>query len=88
MGLLEKLRPQPKWKHADPTVRLEGLNDVDESDHQTLHALASDDPDSRVRRAAVDRVSEAAVLAGLIGIALATSVGIVLYEAIRQTSRG
>ena len=36
MGLLEKLRPQPKWKHADPAVRLEGLHDIDDADQDAL----------------------------------------------------
>ncbi len=57
MGLLEKLRPQPKWKHADPAVRLEGLHEIDDTDQDTLVALATDDPDARVRRAAAARVT-------------------------------
>jgi hypothetical protein len=66
MGLLEKLRPQPKHKHADPAVRLEGLHDLDDTDQETLVALATDDPDPRVRRAAIGRVSDAAALAGMV----------------------
>ena len=66
MGLLEKLRPQPKHKHADPTVRLEGLHDIDASDQETLVALATDDADPRVRRAAMGRVTDAAALAGMV----------------------
>jgi hypothetical protein len=66
MGLLEKLRPQPKWKHADPAIRLEGLHEIDDADQETLVALAQDDPDTRVRRAAAGRVRDAAVLAALV----------------------
>ncbi len=66
MGLLEKLRPQPKWKHLDPAVRLEGLHDIEDTDQEALAALASDDPDARVRRAAIARVSDAALLAAII----------------------
>jgi hypothetical protein len=66
MGLLEKLRSQPKWKHADPAVRLEGLHEIDDTDQDTLTALATDDPDARVRRAAIGRVSEAGVLAAIV----------------------
>ena len=66
MGLLEKLRPQPKWKHADPTVRLEGLQEIEDSDQESLAALATDDPDARVRRAAVARLADAVVLATIV----------------------
>jgi Domain of Unknown Function (DUF349) len=66
MGLLEKLRPQPKHKHTDPAVRLEGLHDIDDTDQETLVALATDDPDPRVRRAAIGRVTDAAALSGMV----------------------
>jgi hypothetical protein len=65
MGLLEKLRPQPKYKHADPAVRLEGLTEIDASDQATLTTIATEDPDPRVRRGAIGHVTEAAVLASL-----------------------
>lgn len=56
MGLLDKIRSQPRWKHADPAVRLEGLADLDEGAQDILGGLASDDPDARVRRAAATRL--------------------------------
>ena len=74
MGLLEKLRPQPKWKHADPSVRLEGLQELEDTDQESLTALATDDPDSRVRRAAVARVADAAVLSAIVRNESETSV--------------
>src|SRR5262245_47482752 len=55
MGLLDKLKPQPRWKHADPVVRLEALRDL--SDPAEIGMLAESDPDVRVRRAAISRVS-------------------------------
>jgi hypothetical protein len=66
MGLLEKLRLQAKWKHADPSVRLEGLHDIEDSDQDTLTSLATDDPDARVRRAALARVTDATVIAAIV----------------------
>ncbi|HXG90151.1 MAG TPA: DUF349 domain-containing protein [Vicinamibacterales bacterium] len=66
MGLLEKLRPQPKWKHADPAVRLEGLQEIDDSDQPSLIAVATDDADARVRRAAATRITDAAALAAIV----------------------
>ena len=32
MGFLDKLKPQPRWKHADPAVRLEALRELDDPD--------------------------------------------------------
>jgi hypothetical protein len=66
MGLLDKLRPQAKWKHADPAIRLEGLGDIDDGDQATLAALATDDPDARVRRTAAGRVTDATTLAAIV----------------------
>ncbi len=60
MGLLDKLKPQPRWKHADPSIRLEGVRELD--DTGGLAALAETDPDVRVRRAAMARVEDADVL--------------------------
>ncbi|MGH9382798.1 MAG: DUF349 domain-containing protein [Vicinamibacterales bacterium] len=66
MGILEKLLPQPKYKHADPAVRVEGVHEIDLSvEGDVLVALAKDDPDARVRRAAVGRLTEASVLADI-----------------------
>ena len=59
MGLLDKLKPQPRWKHTDPAVRLEALRELD--DQQELAALAETDPDAKVRRAAIARVTDPAI---------------------------
>jgi hypothetical protein len=66
MGLLEKLRSQPRWKHADPAVRLEGLHEIDEAEQDVLIGLAKDDPDARVRRAAAARLTDATALAAVV----------------------
>src|SRR5688572_12255404 len=66
MGLLEKLRPQPKWKHADPAVRLDALQTIDDTDQESLVALATEDADARVRRAAASRVTVATTLAAIV----------------------
>jgi hypothetical protein len=51
MGILEKLRPQPRWKHADPAVRVAAVYEIRPDDTETLHALAREDAEPRVRRA-------------------------------------
>ena len=63
MGLLEKLRPQPRWKHSDPSVRAAAVYDLGVGDVEALHALAREDADARVRRAAVTRLGAGDVLA-------------------------
>ena len=62
MGILEKLRPQPRWKHADPGVRSAAVYELGPEESDALLALAREDADSRVRRAAVGRISEVDVL--------------------------
>ena len=67
MSFLERFRPQPKWKHADPAVRLAAVDELSVEDRPVLAALATDDPDPRVRRAAILSLADVAVLAGLAG---------------------
>lgn len=62
MGLLEKLRPQPRWKHADPSVRAAAVYELGPDEAEALRALAREDADARVRRAAVSRVDDPAIL--------------------------
>ena len=62
MGILEKLRPTPRWKHADPSVRAAAVYDIGPEEGDALRALAREDADARVRRAAVTRLDDAAVL--------------------------
>src|SRR5215212_9314773 len=62
MGILEKLRPTLRWKHADPSVRAAAVYDIGPDDGEALRALAREDADARVRRAAVTRLDDGAVL--------------------------
>jgi len=63
MGILERLRPQPRWRHADPGVRAAAVYDLGSDDVEALLALAREDSEVRVRRAAVTRVDDVDVLA-------------------------
>jgi hypothetical protein len=60
MGFLDKLKPQPRWKNADATVRLDAVKELE--DQVELGLLAETDPDVRVRRAAVGKVHDPVVL--------------------------
>ena len=63
MGILEKLRPQPRWRHTDPAVRAAAVYELGPDDTDALHVLAREDVEPRVRRAAVTRIDAAGVLA-------------------------
>ena len=62
MALLDRLRPQPAWKHADPAVRLASLDTLAESDLGVIAILARTDESPRVRRAAIARLTDADAL--------------------------
>jgi hypothetical protein len=67
MSFLDRFKPQPKWKHADPAVRAAAVPDIpDDDEHRTvLEQLAAMDDDVRVRRAAAERVFDVEVLVRL-----------------------
>jgi hypothetical protein len=65
MGLLEKLRPQPRWKHTDPNVRAAAVYELGATEGEALAALAREDSDARVRRAAVSRLDDGNALADI-----------------------
>ncbi len=60
MGILDKLKPVPRWKNADSAIRLDAVRELE--DPAELASLAESDPDVRVRRAAAARVIDPAVL--------------------------
>jgi hypothetical protein len=65
MSLFDRLKPTPRWKHADPLVRLAAVHEVQDSAEnagEILSTLARSDVDPRVRRAAVTRLEDPAVL--------------------------
>jgi hypothetical protein len=62
MGLLDRFKPQPRWKHADPLVRVAGVQEVPEDEQDLLATIARTDADPRVRRAAVSKLLIVAVL--------------------------
>lgn len=66
MGILDKLRPQSKSTHPDPNIRIEAIHELDPADLGSLNAFAKDDTDPRVRRVAVARIGDAAVLADIV----------------------
>jgi Domain of Unknown Function (DUF349) len=67
MGLLDRLKPPPRWKHPDPQVRLAGVQEIPEDEQDILASIAREDEDGRVRRAAVSRLGNVAVLTDVVG---------------------
>jgi hypothetical protein len=62
MGLLDRLKPQPRWKHVDPAIRVAGVQELAEEEQDLLASIARTDPDARVRRTAVSKLGNVAVL--------------------------
>src|SRR3954467_15612364 len=72
MSFLDRFKIQPKYKSADPDVRLAavaefGPGPLNEEDQAALLALAREDTDARVRRAAIARIEDVGVLAPIAG---------------------
>lgn len=65
MGLFELKKP--KWRHRDPAVRRESIADIDPGETEILAALAREDEDQEVRRAAINRLTDLASLHRLAG---------------------
>ena len=65
MSFLDRFKPQPRWKHTDAAVRAVAIAEMpDDAEHRELIAeLATSDEDVKVRRAALLRLSDVAVLA-------------------------
>ena len=68
MAFLDRFKPQPKWRHADAAIRTAAVPEIpDDDEHRpVLLELAGQDPDYRVRRAAIDRLERAEDLVGLV----------------------
>ena len=69
MSFLDRLRPQPRWKHADPAVRAAAVAELpaDPEHQQIIAELAGTDSDVRVRQAALARLDSVVELVALAG---------------------
>lgn len=63
MTLLDRFRAQARDKHSDPAVRLAFVDELPLGDRTTIAAVAREDEDPRVRRAAVAKLMEPGILA-------------------------
>jgi hypothetical protein len=69
MSFLDRFKIQPKHKSADPEIRAASVAELGEGeeDAAVLLALAREDADARVRRAAIARIEDVSVLAAIAG---------------------
>jgi hypothetical protein len=70
MGLLDRIRPQPDWKHLDPKVRRASVRGL--GDPSLLAEMARSDPDESVRAEAADALLGLALEADEEAVALAS----------------
>ncbi len=61
--LIDKFRAKPEWQHPDPAVRAEAVLRIGSNERDTLLAIAREDAEARVRRAAVKKLSDIPLLA-------------------------
>ena len=68
MSFLDRFKPQPRWKNADPAVRAAAVSELtsDPEHIAILRDLAATDEDVRVRRAAAGRLQRSEELVGLV----------------------
>src|SRR5579872_1122276 len=82
MSFLDRFKIQPKYKSTDPEQRVAGVQELTDTpeDAAVLVALAREDADARVRRAALARIQDVSVLADRAAADLDTSIRADLIE--------
>jgi hypothetical protein len=65
MTLLDRFRTQTRHKHPDPIVRLAYVAEIPLDDRETITAMAREDDDPRVRKAAVGKLMDASALGAI-----------------------
>src|SRR5215208_5320735 len=67
MSFLDRFKPQPRWKHADPSVRAAAVPEIPaDAEHRgVIEELATGDESAHVRAAAIARIEDVALLARL-----------------------
>ena len=65
MTLLDRFRTQTRHKHPDPSVRLSYVAEIPLDDREMIAAIAREDEDPRVRRAAVGKLMDGSALGSI-----------------------
>jgi hypothetical protein len=61
-SLIDRLLNKPEWQHPDPAVRAEAVLRLPSAEVETLAAIAQEDDEPRVRRAAAKKLSDTETL--------------------------
>ena len=64
-GIIDRLLNKPEWQDPDPAVRAAAVLRLPSSERETLLAIAREDDEPRVRRAAAKKLTDAEVLIDL-----------------------
>jgi hypothetical protein len=64
-GLIDRLLNKPEWQNPDPVARAEAVLRLPSSERDVLLAIAREDDDARVRRAAAKKLADAEALVDL-----------------------
>jgi hypothetical protein len=67
MTLLDRFRTQGRDKHPDPAVRLAYVEEIPLEEREAIAAIAREDEDVRVRRAAIAKLMDPAALGAIAG---------------------
>src|SRR5262245_52032314 len=65
MSLIDRFRTAPRDKSPDPAVRIAYVSEIPLGDRETIAAIAREDEDPRVRRAAVAKLMDPGVLGAI-----------------------
>lgn len=66
MTLLDRFRAQSRDKHTDPAVRLAFVEELPLAEREAIGAIAREDEDARVRKAAVAKLMDPTALAAIV----------------------
>ncbi|HOC18152.1 MAG TPA: DUF349 domain-containing protein [Vicinamibacterales bacterium] len=65
MGLLDRFRSQPRWKHSNPAVRIAAVEELPLDQQDVLLSVAREDRDTAVRLAALRKIISPVAIAGI-----------------------
>jgi uncharacterized protein DUF349 len=89
LSFLDKFRRQPEWKHPDPAIRAEAVRRLPAAEnHDLLVGFAQADADPVVRRAAVRKLADAAIVIALARADEDEGVREAAHERLAEIARG
>jgi hypothetical protein len=84
MSLLDRLRGQPAWQHADPSVRVSAVDEIDSDAQDLLAAIAAEDVDPSVRLTALSRLVDPDAIRRIAEVDTDESVRVEAFSMLRE----